>query len=135
MKMFIKGSVLLLALLLCAGYLAHSSTARALLQDQQEKKDSESISPEQLAQAKTTFGERCARCHGVDGRGQTVLGGMLGVPNFTDEKWWKEEKSDKRLINSVTEGKDDMPAFGKKLSKQEITALVFYVRRFNKAVH
>jgi mono/diheme cytochrome c family protein len=135
MKMFIKGSVLLLALLLCAGYLAHSSTARALLQDRQEKKDSESISPEQLAQAKTTFGERCARCHGVDGRGQTVLGGMLGVPNFTDEKWWKEEKSDKRLINSVTEGKDDMPAFGKKLSKQEITALVFYVRRFNKGAH
>src|SRR5438128_1567931 len=94
MKMFIKGSVLLLALLLCARYIAHSSTAHAFLQDQREKKDSESISPEQLAHAKTTFGERCARCHGADGRGQTVLGGMLGVPNFTDEKWWKEEKSD-----------------------------------------
>ncbi|HEX8889227.1 MAG TPA: cytochrome c [Pyrinomonadaceae bacterium] len=135
MKMFIKGSVLLLALLLCAGYLAHSSTAHALLQDRQEKKDSESVSPEQLAQAKTTFSERCARCHGADGRGQTVLGGMLGVPNFTDEKWWKEEKSDKRLINSVTEGKEEMPAFGKKLSKQEITALVFFVRHFNKGAH
>jgi len=135
MKIFIKGTVLLIALLLCAGYLAHSSTAHAFLQDQQAKKDSESISPEQLAQAKTTFSERCARCHGADGRGQTVLGNMLGVPNFTDEKWWKDEKSDKRLIDSVTAGKDEMPAFGKKLSKQEITALVFYVRRFNKAVH
>jgi mono/diheme cytochrome c family protein len=132
MKIFIKGSILLAALLLFAGHLAHSSTARATLQ---EKHDSESISPEQLAQAKATFSERCARCHGADGRGQTILGGMLGVPNFTDEKWWKEEKSDKHLINSVTEGKDEMPAFGKKLSKQEITALVFYVRRFNKAIH
>ncbi len=135
MKIFIKGSILLAALLLFAGHLAHSSTARAFPQDEQAKKDSESISPEQLAQAKTTFGDRCARCHGADGRGQTILGGMLGVPNFTDEKWWKEEKSDKHLINSVTEGKDEMPAFGKKLSKQEITALVFYVRRFNKAAH
>ena len=135
MKIFIKGSILLAALLLFAGHLAHSSTARANLQESQEKKDSELISPEQLAQAKATFSERCARCHGANGRGQTVLGGMLGVPNFADEKWWKEEKSDKRLINSVTEGKNEMPSFGKKLSKQEITALVFYVRRFNKAVH
>jgi mono/diheme cytochrome c family protein len=135
MKMFVKCSILLAALLLCAGYLVHPLRAEVSLQAEQEKKESEALSPEQLAHAKTLFGERCAKCHGADGRGATVLGGMLGVPNFTDEKWWKEERSDKELITSVTNGKDEMPAFGKKLSKQEIGALVIYVRRFNKAAH
>jgi cbb3-type cytochrome c oxidase subunit III len=131
MKMFLKGVILIVALLLCAAYLVQSSRARVLLQDKEEKK--ESIAPEQLAQAKAMFNDRCAKCHGADGRGETVLGNLLGVPNFTDEKWWKEEKSDKRFIASITNGKDEMPAFGKKLSKQEINALVAYVRRFNKA--
>jgi mono/diheme cytochrome c family protein len=135
MKMFVKCSILFAALLLCVGYLVHSSRAGVRLQTDQEKKESESLSPEQLAHAKTLFGERCARCHGADGRGQTVLGGMLGVPDFTDEKWWKEERTDKELVTAVTNGKDEMPAFGKKLSKQEIATLVLYVRRFNKAAH
>jgi mono/diheme cytochrome c family protein len=133
MKTFGKGSILLAVLLLSAGYLVHSSRAEVRLQSEQEKKESDSLSREQLAQAKTLFGERCARCHGADGRGETVLGDLLGVPNFTNEKWWKEEKSDKHLIASVANGKGEMPAFGKKLSKQEIGVLVSYVRRFNKA--
>ena len=128
MKTLVKGLILLVALLACAGYVAHAARA----QDGQAKKEAQPIADEQLARAKTLFGERCARCHGADGRGQTVLGDMLGVPNFTDKKWWTEEKSDKRLITSVTDGKDEMPAFGKKLSRPEIAALVSYVRRFNK---
>jgi mono/diheme cytochrome c family protein len=88
-----------------------------------------------MAQAKALFNEKCARCHGEDGRSETRSGSMLGAPNFTDEKWWQEEKTDERLINSVTNGKDAMPAFGKKLSKEEIIELVAYVRHFPKAAH
>jgi mono/diheme cytochrome c family protein len=133
MKKLVKGMMLLVALLVCAGYIGHSSSAGLRPQKEQKKNQSESISPEQLAHAKALFSERCARCHGADGRGATVLGDMLGAPDFTNEKWWKEDKGDSRLITSVTNGKDEMPAFGKKLSGQEIGALVFYVRRFNKA--
>jgi mono/diheme cytochrome c family protein len=132
MKTLVKGTVLLIALLLCAGYLVRSSRAGVRYQEKQEKTESGPLSPEQLIEAKTLFNERCARCHGADGRGETTLGDMLGVPDFTDEKWWKEDKSDKHLITSVTNGKEEMPAFGKKLSKREVVALVFYVRRFNK---
>ena len=127
-----KGLALLVALLMCAAYGARTHGAGARQQEKPERKESETISDEQLAHAKTLFQERCARCHGADGRGETVLGDMLGVPDFTDAKWWKEGKSDKRLITSVTEGKGEMPAFGKKFSKQEIGALVYYVRGFVK---
>ena len=58
---------------------------------------------------------------------------MLGAPDFTDVRWWKDDVDDKRLAKSITKGKDEMPAFGKKLTRQEIVSLVAYVRRFNKA--
>lgn len=132
MKMLMKGLALLVALLMCAAYAARTHGAGARHQEKPERKESETISDEQLAHAKTLFQERCARCHGADGRGETMLGGMLGVPNFTDEKWWTEEKNDARLTVSITAGKGEMPAFGKKFSRQEIGALVHYVRGFVK---
>ena len=124
------------ALWLCAGYVVSSSRAgMAASQKGQERKESEPMSREELARARTLFNEKCARCHGEDGRGETQNGEMLGVPDFTDEKWRKEAKGDNRFIHSVTNGKEAMPAFGKKLSKQEIAALVAYVRRFGKPAH
>lgn len=84
------------------------------------------------AQAKALFGEKCARCHGADGRGRTTLGEMLSAPDFTDERFWGEEKSERRLVNSITGGKGEMPAFGKKLSKRDISGLADYVRAFRK---
>ena len=88
------------------------------------------------AQIKELFDARCARCHGRDGRGETRLGAMLGVPNFTDGEWWQQQgASDERLRASITNGRGEMPAFGKRLTKHEISALAVYVRAFSKAAH
>jgi mono/diheme cytochrome c family protein len=57
---------------------------------------------------------------------------MLGAPDFRDEKW-KMEKSESRFVHSITNGKGEMPAFGKKLTKREISSLADYVRDFGKA--
>ena len=130
MKTFVQGVLLVAALCLCAGYIVSASRAGAAPQKRQERK--ESLSREELARTRTLFNDKCSRCHGEDGRGKTHAGEMLGAPDFTDEKWAKEAKGDDRLIHSVTNGKEAMPAFGKKLSKQEIAALVAYVRRFGK---
>jgi mono/diheme cytochrome c family protein len=107
--------------------------SHAVDQENQRKEESPTVSDEQLARAKVIFKEKCARCHGADGRGQTVLGTMLVVPDFTDKKWWKDDVSDERLLGSITNGKVEMPAFGKKLTKQKIVSLVAYLRRFNKS--
>jgi mono/diheme cytochrome c family protein len=89
------------------------------------------VSSEQRAHSKKTFKDQCSRCHGSDGKGDTVLGDILFPPDFTDAKWWKE-LSNERLIQSLTNGKNEMPAFGKKLTKPEILALIAYVRCFEK---
>jgi mono/diheme cytochrome c family protein len=69
------------------------------------------------------FKEYCAKCHGEDGKAQTARGKKMNARNFTDIEW-QESESDAELIESVTEGKDDMPPFGKQLSKEQIESLV-----------
>jgi mono/diheme cytochrome c family protein len=135
MRTSLKKIVLTLVLSACAVNAALSARASVHVQENKTARESESVSPERLARAKTLFAEKCARCHGADGRGRTVTGDMLGVPDFTDENWWKGDRGDARLITSVTEGRDEMPPFGRKLSRREIAALVAYVRRFNKAAN
>ena len=133
MKRSLQKIVLALALSACAVNAALSARASVRAQENKATQESESISPERLARAKRLFAEKCAKCHGADGRGKTVMGELLGMPDFTDEKWWKEDRTDARLITSVAEGRDEMPPFGRKLTRREIAALVAYVRRFNKS--
>ena len=70
-----------------------------------------------------TFVEYCAKCHGEDGKGQTPKGKQLMARDFTDAEW-QSAKSDADLLKTVIKGGEDMPAFGKKLSKEQIDSLV-----------
>lgn len=65
---------------------------------QEKEGGQEAFSAAQLARAKATFNEKCARCHGANGRGETVLGEMLQPPDFTDEKWSKSNGDDDELV-------------------------------------
>jgi cytochrome c6 len=123
--------VLLAALFLGLAFLLQDMPP-ASGQETSEKPDPFTVSAEQRLQAKTTFKDKCSRCHGWDGKGNTVLGNMLFPPDFTDDKWWKET-THQRLQESITNGKNEMPAFGKKLTKPEILALIAYVRCFEKS--
>ena len=70
------------------------------------------------------FKQYCAKCHGDDGKADTPRGKKLKARDFTDSDW-QQSKSDAELIDSVTNGKeDDMPPFGKKLTKEQIEGLV-----------
>lgn len=115
-KVFAAGCAVLAAL--CAW---QSSGASAGAQPQAEAKK---------ARVKELFVQRCARCHGRDGRGATKLGELVAAPDFTDAEWWERGVGDARLRAAIAEGKGEMPAFGKKLTRPEITALVAYVREF-----
>jgi mono/diheme cytochrome c family protein len=77
------------------------------------------------------FETYCSVCHGDDGRGQTEQGKKKGARDFTNAKW-QDKVDDARLIRSVTKGHDKMPSFEKKLSADEIKALVAEVRTFAK---
>src|SRR5512138_256402 len=69
------------------------------------------------------FVEYCAKCHGQDGTGNTPRGKQLMARDFTDTEWQSSKKDD-QLLKQVRDGSEDMPAFGKKLSKEQIESLV-----------
>ena len=69
------------------------------------------------------YKEFCARCHGEDGKADTPKGRQLMAQDMTDPEWQAEE-TDEELIKIVTKGGEDMPPFGKKLTKEQIESLV-----------
>jgi mono/diheme cytochrome c family protein len=81
--------------------------------------------------AKGTFDAQCAKCHGKDGRAHTTRGRLSHARDMTNASW-QNEVTDERLFNSITKGKGKMPAYGKKLSEDQIDALVRYVRQLKR---
>jgi cytochrome c5 len=73
------------------------------------------------------YQQNCARCHGVDGKGETEAGETYEVPNIADANWQRRH-SDKKIASKIIKGGGGMPAYGKKLSSSEIKSLVDYVR-------
>lgn len=65
----------------------------------------------------------CAACHGMDAKGNA----MLGAPNLTDDVWlhgWGEQA----IVDIINNGKmNEMPAQDKKLTPAQIDVLTAYV--------
>jgi cbb3-type cytochrome c oxidase subunit III len=85
----------------------------------------------QAARGREVYDAKCARCHGADGAGHTRMAEIVEPPDLTDAAW-QRRRSNARMIASVSNGLGQMPAFKKKLSRQEIAAAVTYVRTFKR---
>lgn len=86
------------------------------------------------ADAKETWEKTCAKCHGVDGKGQTKMGAKVGVKDLTDAKV-QAGFTDEKAFKSLKEGiKDDDGKVRMKpvenLSDDDIKALIKTVRSF-----
>jgi cytochrome c6 len=74
------------------------------------------------------YKSKCASCHGADGAG--AMAKKLGSRDLNSPEFQKSSDAD---ITAVTEkGKGKMPAYGGKLSAEEIAAVVKYVRTLKK---
>ena len=93
------------------------------------------------ADAKENWENLCAKCHGVEGKGDTKMGQKLGAKDFTDAKVQAEIK-DEAAVKAVqdgikdADGKTKMKAFvtgaDTPLSDDQVKALVAYVRGLKK---
>jgi cytochrome c6 len=72
------------------------------------------------------FKSKCAMCHGPDGAGKTMMGEKLKISNLQSAD--VQKKSDADLKTIITKGKDKMPGYETKLSKEQIDKLVGYIR-------
>ena len=77
-----------------------------------------------------TYREHCSACHGAKGAGDTMIGKNLQMlPLGSDEV---QNKSDDELATIISKGKNRMPAFDRKLSQDQISAVVKYIRSLKK---
>jgi ubiquinol-cytochrome c reductase cytochrome b subunit len=76
--------------------------------------------------ASRVFASRCSSCHAVDGEGDAAAGGDLSQAGREhDAKWLREWITDPAAVDETAE----VPAFGDRLSDEEMTAIVNYLAR------
>jgi len=72
------------------------------------------------------FKGKCAMCHGPDGTGKTIMGEKLKIPDLHSADVQKKSDGDLKAI--IAKGKDKMPAYDGKLSKEQIDGVVSFIR-------
>ena len=76
------------------------------------------------------FKAKCAACHGADGKGEVPVGKKLGARDLSSAE--VQGQSDAQLADVVTKGKNKMPKYDGKLTKDQIGELVAYIRELGK---
>jgi cytochrome c oxidase cbb3-type subunit 3 len=81
------------------------------------------------AAGKTQFETVCAACHGVDGKGNP----LLGAPNLTDDVWLYggDAATIKLAVENGRNGQ--MPAFGERLGAERVRLLAAYALRLSES--
>jgi mono/diheme cytochrome c family protein len=81
--------------------------------------------------------DKCARCHGDTGAGDTPLGRKLKVADYSSKKA-QEAFTDEYLAKLIVEGKTTnhkivMPAYNEQITDGEVKNLVGYIRSLAKS--
>jgi cytochrome c553 len=86
--------------------------------------------------AKAIYERDCAKCHGVDGKGDTKMGHRTGARDYTDPKV-QDSVTDEAAFKAIKDGLKDKnektlmgPTDG--VSDDDIKRLVAYLRTFKK---
>jgi quinol-cytochrome oxidoreductase complex cytochrome b subunit/cytochrome c553 len=82
-----------------------------------------------VRKAARQYKDECASCHGATGKGDgPEVPKLQSEPKaFTTERFWDEDTM-KNMIQVITEGEaPDMPAFGPRLSQEEILAIATFI--------
>jgi len=72
------------------------------------------------------FKARCAPCHGATGKGDTKMGQHLKLRDLGSADVQLQTEDELEAI--IARGKGKMPAYERKLSKQQIEDLVKFIR-------
>jgi mono/diheme cytochrome c family protein len=84
---------------------------------------------DEFATARANYQKHCEGCHGETGEGGLVKveNKRIKVPSLKADHALKH--TDEQITKMITNGEEEMPAFKDKMSAQEISDLVRYVRK------
>lgn len=106
---------------------ANSSTTRTAASPAPSASPSAPV--DEFAAARANYSKNCEGCHGPEGMGGLVKvdNKQLKVPSLHAEH--AKKHTDEQIIDFITNGHEEMPAFKTKLSPAEINELVRFVRK------
>ena len=76
------------------------------------------------------FQEKCASCHGAEGKAQTSMAKMMHLKDLGSAD--VQKMTNKEIHDIIAKGKSPMPAFGNQLKPDQINELVTYIRDLGK---
>jgi mono/diheme cytochrome c family protein len=82
------------------------------------------------ADGQKLYDANCAKCHGPDGTGNTVVGKAVGAKDLHSAE--AKKLTDAEIFTQIDQGKGNMPPFGGTLNKAQIDSLVPIVRELGK---
>jgi mono/diheme cytochrome c family protein len=85
-----------------------------------------------MAATDANWDKMCAKCHGKEGAGDTKMGQKMGAKDYSKADV-QAKFTDDQLFKAIKDGAgENMPAYGKKLTDDQIKALVAQIRAFKK---
>lgn len=82
------------------------------------------------ADGAAVYKAKCATCHGADGAGTTPMGKKMNLRDLGSAEVQKQ--TDAELTAITAKGKGKMPGYEKKISADELKAVVAHMRSFKK---
>ena len=108
------------ALLLCFSVFYHPEQLSGVVQAESEQ-----------TTGKALYQKNCASCHGDDGRAKSFRGKLVHARDIASADF-QSNNSDEDIVEAIRTGPKKMPSFAKKLSADQISAVVQYVRTLKK---
>jgi mono/diheme cytochrome c family protein len=82
------------------------------------------------ANGEKVFHDKCEKCHGKDGGGNTSFGKALKAADLRSAD--VQKKTDADFYLQIDKGKTNMPPFGATLDKTQINDVIAHVRELGK---
>ncbi len=80
-----------------------------------------------------TWKAKCASCHGAEGKGDTEAGKKAKLADMTKPEWQKkftDAQIKTQIENGIKKDGNEMEPFKDKLTPEQITGLIAYIRSF-----
>jgi mono/diheme cytochrome c family protein len=76
------------------------------------------------------YDQTCAKCHGADGAGNTVVGKAVGAKDLGSAE--AKKLTEDEIRTQIEKGKNNMPPFQGTLTKAQVDSLIPIVRAFGR---
>lgn len=121
------------ALSMATGFIMDQKKPWPVPDNFKNKKNPVVTNAETLAAGKALWSTHCKSCHGTKGLGDGSKAAQLKTEPGNFSAADVQAQTDGALFYKTSEGRDDMPAFKKKISDaDDIWSLVHYIRSFKK---